>query len=300
MLFVSYSTRDLAAVERIVTRLEARGLTCWYAARDIPPAAIFAKAIADAVAHCDGFVAVISKASQASDAVLRELELASNGGKAIYPLRLEAGALAPGFDYYLSLKQWTEYGSRGDAALDWLAAALAGQPSPALPHSPRLRGLRRWAMGLAALAGLAAAGYLLSSALPKPAVATPQASMQEARIALRELDVNRLNALIARGWSPNAPFDEQDNNALDIVLAICEWNPQHDRQKLILTVRTLLEAGASVTHRNTWGDTAYSIAKAPRYCGPDHPVTQMMKASCYNGFNPTGDQCEAHYHKPGS
>ena len=299
MLFVSYSTRDLAAVKRIVARLEARGLTCWYAARDIPPAAIFAKAIADAVARCDGFIAVISKASQTSNAVLRELELASNAAKTIYPLRLEAGALASGFDYYLSLAQWTEYGTTGDLALDRLADSLTGQA--AAPRArftlsgPRWRKTRRWGLGLVAVGGLAAAGYLLPSVLPKPAEAAPPITQQEARIALRVLDVDHINALLARGWNPNVSFDDQDNNALQTLLAVCEWNPGHDRQRLLLMARTLLEAQVNLTHRNTWGDTAFSIARAPRYCGPGHPVTVMLKTSCYNGFNPPGSQCEPRY-----
>ena len=47
--------------------------------------------------------------------------------------------------------------------------------------------------------------------------------------------------------------------------------------------------------RNSWGDTPYSIAKAKRYCGPDHPVTQMLRKMCYSGATPLGDRCLASY-----
>ena len=40
---------------------------------------------------------------------------------------------------------------------------------------------------------------------------------------------------------------------------------------------------------------AYSIAKAPRYCGPDHPVTQMLEAICYGGDMGPKDRCLATY-----
>ena len=43
--------------------------------------------------------------------------------------------------------------------------------------------------------------------------------------------------------------------------------------------------------RNGYGDTAYSIARAPRYCGPDHPVTQMLHTLCYAGDHAPGDRC---------
>ena len=57
----------------------------------------------------------------------------------------------------------------------------------------------------------------------------------------------------------------------------------------------LIDGGARLDRRNIWGDTAYSIAKADRYCGPDHPVTRMIRNLCYNGLLPPGDRCLASY-----
>lgn len=302
MLFVSYSTRDLAAVTAIVTQLEARGLNCWYAARDIPPAAIFAKAIADAIGRSAGCLAVISPASLSSDAVLRELELASNAGKPTYPLRLEACQLAPGFDYYLSMTQWTEYATHGDSALDRLADSLAQREAPRpdqlVATTGKSHSLRRWALGIGALSGLIIAGYVLPSILPKRAEAAPQVTQQDARKALRELDLDRIDSYLKQGWNPNTSFDFTNETALQLLVETCEWNPAHDREKLVIMARTLIDGGAEVTHRNTFGDTAYSIAAAPRFCGKEHPATKMLLALCLDTASPRQNTCLPHYRKP--
>src|SRR3569623_2113819 len=101
--------------------------------------------------------------------------------------------------------------------------------------------------------------------------------------------------LLQRGWDPNTPFDTERNGAMNTLLNICEWDPGHDRRKMLIIARTLLEAGARLDTHNKWGDTAYSIAKAKRYCGPDHPVTVMIRAMCKNGYKPLGDKCLASY-----
>jgi hypothetical protein len=127
------------------------------------------------------------------------------------------------------------------------------------------------------------------------AAPAPAPTQRDAEEAIRNLDVERIQTMLRAGWNPNAPWDDQGNGAMTFVLNICEWNPVHDRRRLVLMARTLLEAGVPLDQHNKWGDSPYSIAKAKRYCGPDHPVTQMLRASCYNGLNPVGDKCLATY-----
>jgi len=117
----------------------------------------------------------------------------------------------------------------------------------------------------------------------------------EASNALRRLDVPQIEAMLAAGWNPNTPFNEVGDPALNMLLNVCEWNPAHDRQRLMLMARTLLEGGARLDARNGYGDTAYSIARAPRYCGPDHPVTRMLHTLCYANELTPGDRCLPDY-----
>jgi DNA-binding winged helix-turn-helix (wHTH) protein len=121
--------------------------------------------------------------------------------------------------------------------------------------------------------------------------------------ALRKLDVEAIDTLLAAGWDPNTPFDNEGTNALGYLLNMCEWDPGHDQRKLLLMARTLIDGGNRLDRRNVWGDTPYSIAKADRYCGPNHPVTKMIRTLCYAGYQPLGDRCLASYElerqKPG-
>ncbi|MEO7748172.1 MAG: transcriptional regulator [Sphingomicrobium sp.] len=130
----------------------------------------------------------------------------------------------------------------------------------------------------------------------RPIVHSPQTFTEaEVKSKLRDLDVRAVERMIAAGWNAKTLFGKEQNDSLTYVLEICEWNPGHDRHKMLLMARTLLEAGVRVDRRNVWGDTAYSIAKAPRYCGNDHPVTQMIRRACAEGPTPLRDHCMASY-----
>lgn len=157
----------------------------------------------------------------------------------------------------------------------------------AKPRPGRVRHL--FTVAAIAIAGLSLFAYVGLSAPPR------RYTQADARNALRELDVPMIKTLLASGWNPSVPFDDQGNDALKILLQACEWDPGHDQRKMLLMARTLNEAGARFDTRNVWGDTAYSIAKAPRYCGPNHPVTKMIRTQCYAGYKPMGDNCLASY-----
>jgi DNA-binding winged helix-turn-helix (wHTH) protein len=115
--------------------------------------------------------------------------------------------------------------------------------------------------------------------------------------ALRKTDVEAIEKMLAAGWDPNAPLDEDRNNAVNILLGNCEWDPGHDQRRLLLMARTLYDGGARIAYRNAWGDTAYSIASAKRYCGPNHPVTRLLHMMCYEGPKPLGERCLANYRR---
>lgn len=124
---------------------------------------------------------------------------------------------------------------------------------------------------------------------------TPRFTQKDAQKAIRRLDVGAIERMIAAGWDPSRQWDKEGNDALGVLLNHCEWDRGHDRRQMLLMARTLIEGGAPIDRRNIWGDTAYSIAKAPRYCGPDHPVTQMLEAICYGGTMGPRDRCLATY-----
>lgn len=126
---------------------------------------------------------------------------------------------------------------------------------------------------------------------------TGHPSVTQVDLALRRLDINQIDAFIAAGWDVNMPMDADRNTALNRLLDMCEWDPGHDQRRMLLMARTLVDAGTRFADRNRFGDTAYSIAKAPRFCGANHPVTVMLKRMCYNGggANNLRDRCLASY-----
>jgi len=132
-LFISHASEDEAAVNRIVSYLEAHGAACWIASRDIPPQSIYADAIAEGMEECTACVVILSAASNQSKAVKRELELASHYDKPFIPIRIDATEPARGFDYYLRNTQWIDYGRDGERALD----RIGGRSAPSTPP-PRL------------------------------------------------------------------------------------------------------------------------------------------------------------------
>lgn len=157
------------------------------------------------------------------------------------------------------------------------------------------RPLSLWnATGLAIV--LAALTFALAqSGVRRETPAPTSYTQRQALDALRKLDVAGIEDMLAAGWDPNTPFDDQGNGAVNMALNICEWDRRHNQSQLLLVVRTLIDGGAQLDHRNVWGDTAYSIAKAQRYCGPNHPVTNSIRTMCYAGYKPLGDRCLASY-----
>jgi DNA-binding winged helix-turn-helix (wHTH) protein len=178
-------------------------------------------------------------------------------------------------------------------------AVLSEGGSPASVAGARIF---RWApIGMPAIAGALAlvlgGGLLIPRALHDSSAASAPRTYSdvEAKNALRNLDVGAVERMIAAGWDPKKVFGNEGGDPLTYVLEICEWNAVHDPQRIVVMARTLVEAGAPVDRRNVWGDTAYSIAKARRYCGPDHPATRMIRRMCSEGPKPLGDRCMASY-----
>lgn len=128
-----------------------------------------------------------------------------------------------------------------------------------------------------------------------PTTARSVYPVHETISALHRLDIAKIDSMIAAGWRPDAPIDSDRNNALNRLLEMCEWNPKHDRVKMLYVARALLDGGVTLHERNVWGDTPYSIAKAERYCGPNHPVTVMLHNMCYAKGEESGDRCLATY-----
>ena len=113
--------------QRVVAALEAAGVPCWIAPRDIDPGESYAQAILDGLEAAPAMVLVFSAATNESPHVIRELESAVGSGTPIVPVRLEAVEPSRDLRYFIGTSQWLETG--GDAAEQW--------------ESPLVRAVRR-------------------------------------------------------------------------------------------------------------------------------------------------------------
>ena len=107
-VFISYSHKDKKTADAICSYLEADGIRCWYAPRDIQPGDNWASAIISAIRSSRIMVLVFSEFSNNSQQVLREVSNAVESGATLVPFRLTKTEPANGMQYYLSTVHWLD------------------------------------------------------------------------------------------------------------------------------------------------------------------------------------------------
>src|SRR5579863_2753706 len=107
-VFISYSQKDKQTADAACAALEAAGIRCWIAPRDVPFEMSWPAAIVDAIGQCRVMVLVFSSHAVASDEVQREVVSAFQSRVVVVPLRIEdvrpAGAMA----YYMGAIHWLD------------------------------------------------------------------------------------------------------------------------------------------------------------------------------------------------
>ena len=107
-VFISYSSKDKPIADGICANLEAEGIRCWIAPRDIRPGEEWPKAITTAISSSRVMVLVFSTSSNSSDDVGREIILAASSKLVIIPFKIEDIEPEPGKRYYLAQTHWLE------------------------------------------------------------------------------------------------------------------------------------------------------------------------------------------------
>ena len=108
-VFLSYSTKDAAITEKICATIESRGVRCWMAPRDVQPGTSYAQSIIEAINSSPVMVVVLSKNSDQSEQVQREVERAgSRKGMALIPVRVENILPSGHMEYFLSAQHWLD------------------------------------------------------------------------------------------------------------------------------------------------------------------------------------------------
>jgi hypothetical protein len=106
--FISYATADKTAADAACAVLEASGIRCWVAPRDISPGREYAAAIIDAIDRCRVMVLIFSSNANDSAQVRREIERAASKGVAIMPVRIEKVVPTKSMEYFLGDIHWLD------------------------------------------------------------------------------------------------------------------------------------------------------------------------------------------------
>jgi hypothetical protein len=120
-VFVSYSLPDRETASELVSCVEAHGIECWVAPRDLVPAADWAEEIIEAIGAARVMVLVFSASANASPQVRREVERAVHKEVIVLPVRIEDVLPSKSLEYFLSTEHW-----------------LDAFPAPRAPHYARL------------------------------------------------------------------------------------------------------------------------------------------------------------------
>ncbi|MFQ5810308.1 MAG: TIR domain-containing protein, partial [Armatimonadota bacterium] len=101
-VFISYAQEDRRIAEAVCAALEARGIRCWIAPRDIRLGQDFGEAIVDAIEESRLMVLVLSADANLSHYVKNEVEVAVSEAKPILPLQVADVAPSGPLAHYLS------------------------------------------------------------------------------------------------------------------------------------------------------------------------------------------------------
>jgi len=118
---ISYTHPDWELARELVAHVEAHGIACWIAGRDVPLGADRATEIVNAIAAARVMVLVFSASANSSSDVHREVERASDRGVSLLPFRIADVLPSSSLEYFLSGQKFFD-----------------AYPPPHAPHYARL------------------------------------------------------------------------------------------------------------------------------------------------------------------
>ena len=108
-VFVSYSSEDRKLVNTIVNMMKEEGIRYWKAPEMIPAGSSYAREIPRAIKECEVFLLVLSRTSQKSIWVEKEIDSAISHRKTIIPFQIDDIPLNDTFRFYLNNVQMISY-----------------------------------------------------------------------------------------------------------------------------------------------------------------------------------------------
>ncbi|MBN2587179.1 MAG: toll/interleukin-1 receptor domain-containing protein [Candidatus Fermentibacteraceae bacterium] len=159
-IFISHSSRDKQQVLELVEFLESSGIGCWTSYRDIPVGSDWAESIYDAIAASSGMLLVFTGNANVSRQVRNELDIATNLGKPIMPLKTEATEASKGIRYFTNSHQWLDASGGWQDVSDRIIEGIRNIGREDHPEDFVSAGKRRTAVRFAILSLLALAAVM--------------------------------------------------------------------------------------------------------------------------------------------
>ncbi|MBM3225470.1 MAG: toll/interleukin-1 receptor domain-containing protein [Candidatus Tectomicrobia bacterium] len=133
-VFISHASADNAFAQQICHYLEAQGISCWMAPRDVPAGSNWAEALMDAIDAAQAMIVLLSEHSNQSGPVMSEIVRADQQHTPLFPIKLHAITLQRRLEFFLSPWHWLDLSLLSlEEALPKLAEALRTAAPP--PHA---------------------------------------------------------------------------------------------------------------------------------------------------------------------
>ena len=195
-VFLSHATEDRETAVQLCAALEAEGINCWIAPRDVKAGTDYAAAILDAIRTSDLVLLVFSSFADSSPYVLREIERAVNYKRPVLALRIDDTEPSSSMEYYVHV--WRRFDASAGivkkqteivAAVREAIAAPRSSGDSRPPDAKKAATLRRWTrrrwwIAAASLIVLAAIGFGLGFGLTRDHAASEAAITGEVRWTL--------------------------------------------------------------------------------------------------------------------
>jgi hypothetical protein len=139
-VFLSYASTDRAAADAVCAALEARGIRCWMAPRDVPAGADWGEAILTAIGRAHAMVLVLSRHTAASVHVRNEVVTAVSQSLALVPVRIEDCQPGGALRLHLAGSHWLNVyplpvEQHADALAGGVRLALAADATIEIPRA---------------------------------------------------------------------------------------------------------------------------------------------------------------------
>src|ERR1700722_10334518 len=107
-VFISHSSQDKVTADAVCGTLEANGIKCWIAPRDITGGEEYGSEIISAIKRSRVMVVLFSEAANGSRHVKREVERAVSHGVTLIPFRIEDVVPDSSLEYFIGSIHWLD------------------------------------------------------------------------------------------------------------------------------------------------------------------------------------------------